>query len=327
MFLYRNVLAQAWKITRHYRYLWFFGVFVALLGNGGETEIILRGFDGGSSEIFPGLRGLWQINFFSVETLDNIGRLLINDPASLLFNLAIFLLTAFLAAFIVWLVMVSQAGLVHDAASVISGRKHDFRAGLAMGMKKFWPVCGLNVSVKIIIYILLLLISLPVIAGAYGQKAGFVSATFVISFLLFVPLAVILSFIVKYAVGYAVIKGNHFVDALRLGWKLFAKNWLISIEMAFLLFFINLAVSVCLVFLVMVMAIPFLFAALLFIKSGLFFSFWVIIIFALMTLLAVILLAGAGLAVFQTSAWTGLFIELTGRGATSKLSRMFGKNR
>jgi hypothetical protein len=95
--------------------------------------------------------------------------------------------------------------------------------------------------------------------------------------------------------------------------------------MAFFLFGINFLVSLCLVFMVLVLAIPFLFVALVFIKSGLFFSFWVVIILALITLILLILFIGACLSVFQVSAWTGLFVELSGRGGTSKLIRMFGR--
>ncbi len=328
MFLYRNILSQAWKITWRYRYLWFFGLFAALLGNGGEMEIVLNGFDGGSSNIIPGLQslhGLLQIDFFSVHTLDNIGQLLINDPATLLVSLAIFLLIIFLTAFIVWLVIISQGALVHNAARVISGKKHDFKSGLEAGMKKFWPVFGLNATVKIIIYILLLIVSLPVLAETYRSTAT-ISLSFVILFLIFVPLSVVLSFVVKYAVAYAVIKGNHFIDAIRLSWRLFTRNWLVSVEMAFLLFFINLLAGLCLLFLIFVLAIPFLFVALVFIKSGLFFSFWAVVILAMILFLLIIMFVGACLAVFQISSWTGLFIELTGRGGTSKLTRIFSRS-
>jgi hypothetical protein len=41
MSLYRSILKRAWEISWKFKYLWFFGLFAALLGNGGEFEIIL----------------------------------------------------------------------------------------------------------------------------------------------------------------------------------------------------------------------------------------------------------------------------------------------
>jgi hypothetical protein len=61
------------------------------------------------------------------------------------------------------------------------------------------------------------------------------------------------------------------------------------------------------------------------IKFGLFFNFWVLMVLAFVILLMVIFLIGSVLATFQISSWTGLFIELIGRGGVSKLVRMFDK--
>ena len=42
MSFYRNILKQAWKITWRNKYLWWLGIFAALLGNGGEFEILFN---------------------------------------------------------------------------------------------------------------------------------------------------------------------------------------------------------------------------------------------------------------------------------------------
>ena len=68
----------------------------------------------------------------------------------------------------------------------------------------------------------------------------------------------------KYAIAYVVIKGSGFVEAVKLGWQLFVKNWLVSLEMAFILFFINFAVGFGLLLLFLISAGPFLFLALVF---------------------------------------------------------------
>ena len=42
--LYRKVLKQALFITWRAKFLWIFGFFAALLGNGGAYEILFRSF-------------------------------------------------------------------------------------------------------------------------------------------------------------------------------------------------------------------------------------------------------------------------------------------
>ena len=66
MTLYRNIFSQSLKITWRYKYLWFFGLFSALLGNGGEIELLLRRFDGTVEQgLFPGLSNILSTGLFN----------------------------------------------------------------------------------------------------------------------------------------------------------------------------------------------------------------------------------------------------------------------
>lgn len=322
--LYRNILSQARKITWHNKYLWFFGLFAALLGNGGELEIIFRSFDGNMANGFLSGWPYLPEGFFSTETFYNIGRLLVNDPLSLLLSLAIMLILIFLVCFLIWLIIVSQIAIVNNAGRSIGGKKHDFRGGLTVGMKKFWPVLGLNAARQLIVYVLLALMGLFIIIGLSRTQ---IIISFVISFLFLVPLAIIWSWIIKYAIAYVVIKNNRFLEALRYGWQLFTANWLVTIEMAFILLFINFFVGLCLAFLFLVLVVPFLFLAFIFIKLQLVLNLVILAILAVILLLVITVLTGSGLATFQISSWTGLFLELVNRGGTSKIVRLFSRRK
>ncbi len=325
MSLYRDILAKAWHITRRYKYLWFFGLFAALLGNGGEMELIFRGFNTDLSQgLFPHWRLIAGTGVFSLHTLNNIGYLLLNDPATMLAVFAGFLILIFLSAFLIWLIMVSQAALVNSAASSIAGKNHDFKTGLDVGMKKFWPVFGLNVFIKIIVYCFFIIISLPEIVMIYKADLLTAKLLFIISFIIFVPVSIVLAFIIKYAIAYAVIKGSGCWQAVREGWNLFVKNWLVSLEMAFILFFINFLVGLGLVIVLLILSVPFLFLALILIKSGLLLNFGLFLVVSILVYLSIIVIVGSALSVFQISSWTGLFVKLVGRGGTSKLVRLFG---
>jgi len=47
---------------------------------------------------------------------------------------------ALLTIFLVWLMAVSQAAIVNNAANIIAEKSHNLKDGLFSGVKKFWPV-------------------------------------------------------------------------------------------------------------------------------------------------------------------------------------------
>ena len=325
MSVYRRIFSQAWKTTWKNRYLWFFGLFAMLLGNGGELEIIFRNFNFSLDQgIIGGLYNFAQTGIFKTETLYNIGNLMKSDPLSLIMAIGVLTTLGLIGLFLVWLTVVSQAALVNNSAKIASGKNVDFQDGVTAGMKNFWPVFGLNFAVKILIYVFFIVVSIPVISSFSSSNFTLNNLIFFIFFLLFIPLAMALSFIVKYAIANIIIKGNDLVSALRSGWDLFRANWLVSLEMAFVLFFINFMVGLCALLILLILAIPFVLIAMFFAYFSLIFNFWAVISFGLIIFFLLVIAIGALLSVFQISAWTGLYLELSGKGAVSKINRVFG---
>jgi hypothetical protein len=326
MFKYRNILKQAWKNTWQHKYLWFFGLFAALLGNTGELEVIWRSLSNNFDQgIFAGLQSFASTGIFSFGIIANIGRLFVTDPFSIFMVLIVLLFLLIISIFLIWLSVTSQAVLVNNTANILNDKKHSFSDGVAAGVKKFWPVLGLNLVLRAAIYIILVLISLPIISSLASGSLNQGGLLFLISFIIFIPLAIILSFIVKYSIAYVVLKGRGFTEALSAGWRLFLDNWLVSIEMALILFAINFLVGFILLWLALILAVPFLFIAAILSKIAIFVNFWSIFLFILVPVFILIILAGAILSTFQIVAWTNLFIELIGQGAVSKIVRVFGK--
>lgn len=328
MILYRAILSQAWKNTWRNKYLWYFGLFAALLGNGGELEIIFRGFSGDVFEGFvPSLVGIAETGIFSLGALANMGKLLVTDPFSFFVALTVLLLFAIISGFLVWMIIISQISLVYNSSRIITGKKHYFKEAINKGMKKFWPILSLNLLLKFIFYLSLVFISLPIISGISSSSLVFGNVVYAILFLFFMPIAVFLSFIIKYAVCYCVIKDSNFFTSLSSGWKLFKKNWLISIEMSFILLFINLLVGLVIIILFFVLAVPFLFILLVFSNFAMQINFWIISFAAFLLFLVVLAITGAALATFQIYSWTNLYIELVSKGGVAKIARLFEKKK
>ncbi len=324
MTLYRNIFKNAFKNSWRYKYLWFFGLFTALLGNGGELDLIVKGFNGYNFEdgLFPVLKQYASTGVFNIS---NILQTTNNDPISMLIATCIFLIIITISAFLIWLIMTSQATLVNNSANIIGNKKHNFKQGLSAGIKKFLPVLGLNFLLKIAIYIIFVLLSVPIIMSLSYNNGFSSNLLFIVLFIIFIPLSIVLSFVTKYSVGFVVIKNKKFIQSIKNGFKLFKDNWLVSIEMAIALYVINILVAISLFIVFLILAIPFIFLFILIIKLKLIFIFWITFFIMILFYFILLITTGSMLAVFQTFSWTNLFVELTSKGAVSKITRIFDK--
>lgn len=323
---YRKILSQALKITWRNKYLWFFGLFAVLLGSGGEYEIIFRGLTGDMNQGFLQSAGnIIQTGVFSKSGLANIGALIANDSVHFIIFLMVGLVLLALFGFLVFVAVVSQAALVNNSAAIIKGKgkaKLGIKEGALSGIKNFWPVFGLNAIVKIAVFLALFLAWLPIVLTADKDAAFGANLAYFISFIILIPLAIIFSFVIKYAVAYVVISGANFAESIKKGWALFINNWLVSVEMAFILLVINLLAGLAIGLAVLTLAIPFALMAFVFYKFFAGVGFGLIVILGFIFILCVIILTGAALASFQISSWTSLFIAIAGKGGTSKIVRM-----
>jgi len=300
-------------------------LFAALMGNGGCYEILFRGLSGEESQGMSFLKRIAETGLFGKGALANIGKIISEDPMSFLIMIFVGLAILVLFCFLVWIVVVSQAALVDSSAKLISNENNKdlgIQKGVNVGIKNFWPVFTLNAVAKVFISLFFLLLGF--LAFSPLNKFGdFISGSvYLVSFVVFISVSIIFLLIVKYSVAYIVIRGSSIVESIQQGWSLFRKNWLVSIEMAFILFFINLLVGFSVALIILVLAVPLLFLALILYKLVSIVGFWIIAIMAIILFIALIVLSGAFLASFQIAAWTGLFLQLIGKGGVSKIERI-----
>lgn len=324
MFSYRSILKQAWVISWKHKYLWFFGLFASLAVAGGTMEYqfashgLGQGLINGSFDKLDGLlaasiilQALWSgiVNLFNQNIF-----IILNT-----FSVTLLLLT-FLVVF-VWLAISSQAALVDNVKKIINAKKNldisSIREGLTIGSRHFWPVLGLNILIKLLIGFCFFIISLPLLLMTLNDSSWFI-VLYTIFFVIFIPIAVSLSLVVKYAISYQVLENKSFVISLEHAWRLFKKNWLISLETALLLFAINFLASFLLLLILFILFFPLILVSLLFSLTWLMF-----ILFGLSLLVTVAF--GSLLTTFQVSAWTDLFLNLRENQGLAKLERFFSR--
>jgi hypothetical protein len=327
MIMYRQILKQAWFTTWQHKYLWFFGLFAALIGNGGELEIVFRGSSGYERHPLEWWGEMINTGIFSWDSITNFAKLLVTDPATMLMIIFVFSLLAIIGGFLLWLVITSQAAIINNSAEDRFNKKHSLKEGVSVGIKRFWPVLWLNLLSKIITFALFIIISWPIFSSFFASKQFSYNLAYVLLFVVFIPISVVVAFMIKYSIAYTVIKSENFIVAIRKGFNMFKNNWVISIEMAFLLFAINFLAGLSLFILFLVLAVPFLFIILAFAKLTIYINFWFLMMSAAFLFIVVFAFAGAILSTFQISAWTNLFIELEGKGGISKITRLFERKK
>lgn len=326
MFSYRSLLKQAWTISWCHKYLWLFGLFASLTAVGGSVEyqIITQNFNqnlvDGSFYYLSGLLASWEL----LRSLwIGLGQVCLSGPVAILNALSVLLIGLTLLVFFIWLAISSQAALVDSVKKILSAKKKESelspRNGLTAGNKHFWPVLGLNILIKILINVAFFIISLPLLFMVMKETTALLTF-YTILFVIFLPIAVSLSLIVKYAIAYQVLENRSFVASLEKGWGLFWKNWLVNLEMAIILFIINFFVGLAAIIVMSLFLLPLLLLGLM-AKAV-----WLVSLMLIIGLVIVIFV-GSFLTTFQISSWTTLFLRLKEKGGTAKLERVFRKTK
>lgn len=322
--IYRPILKIAWQILWRAKYLWFFGLFAVLIGNSGELNLVINNFSSISEGAvsLSGLKELYLKGTFGSFSA-NARVLLANFNWAALVLLLILLA---LAIFVIWLSVVSQAGLINGAYKEYHKQPSDFASSFKIGRQNFWRVLGINIIGKFIIYGILLIIGLP-LTLMYLRQASETGQLLLIllSFIILIPLAVIISFLVKYAVIFAILKKESVGQAIKSGWQLFIKNWIVSIEMAIILFLVSIAAIIVMILAAIVLTIP---------LSLLLYIFYALKVQGLLMLVVVLSLAlfilllfwiSALLSTYQMISWVLLFDRLTESQVYSKIARLVAR--
>ena len=302
--LYRQILKKAWYITRKFKYLWPLGIFAAFLGNGSEYQVLFKQISSVSNQ--PDTITLWKENLNSF--LPNLDL----STGNVLLAVLTLVIGLIILAFFVWLIISSLGGLIKGVAGANSDESMTFVGLLKVGSRKFWPLLGLNIVAKAIVYGMLILILTPLMIATFAQGNSTTNLLIIIlTFLIFIPLTIIVSLAIKYGSAFVVLNNERFWPSFKNGWRLFATNWLVSLEMALILFVINILVGLAFILLSLILFSPFFFFGVIYTIQAP--SLFTVLMYISLTLLLIAsIIIGALLACFQIGSWTLLYLRLTG---------------
>lgn len=324
--IYRPILKKAWDITLKFKSLWFLGFFAALISSGGEFELLSRIILNPNSnkglirEAISSFKLGIENNLSAGENLwSNLWTLIISAPVNLVSAILVLLVAIIIAVFIIWLITVSQVGLIRNVDLASKDKTATINEGIDTGVEIFWPIFTVNLIYKIILLIIFVLLGKEILLLISMGNIG--TIIHIILLVLFSIITVIISFLIRYQILYIILKKEKIIPALKSAWKLFINNWLLSLEMAFILFIIYMIVIYLATFITSVLlAVPLVFATY---SSQI--PVLVLMILVLTSVLAIIIMTlfvTATLSVFQWSSWILLFNKINMGKTLSKIVKL-----
>ena len=298
-FYRREVIQRALEIIWRKKFLWFLGFFAGLATYGGEINFLISNINSIDvpQRIVGGLRDAaakGQIdNFF--DQLRLVFRLYPGQA----FGFVVLLLL--IAAAIIFFVIISQAAIMRIVGRTAEKKAGSLFDGLANGASKFWSLFNVNLISRLFVVALAVIFAgIPGIVYYLNGNFGWAVTMSISWFIIFVPVSLVVSLLTQYAIAYISLEDQTAPQAMRNGWKLFRENWLVSLEMAFVIFAFNLLVVVMITALALFAVSPYTLRGFLF-------------------LMGVLSLELGFLSAFTYASWTILFQRLQEGRQESKL--------
>lgn len=307
--LYRRIITDAFRVTLGHVHLWLFGVVVAVTGFGGVFEVFLRDFGAMTGRVAGTMAQpsmLTAMPGFAVLRAALFGS---DRPGLAL--LAFTLVLGILCLVLLYVGSVAIGGLVASIRRVIRGGDAHFRDGLAAGRKHAIQMMFILLAQKIALAGLLLLAASNVASAMSYGSTPFLVPLYVGSYALLGALVFAVIVTMTFAANFAVIQGLAARQAIASGWKLLQKNWLVCIEMIFVLLVLDIVASVLSIVLLVAFAAPGFMLISVASIAGLREVIWALYAATAAAVLISVILLGSFYATLRASAWTLLWSELS----------------
>lgn len=317
--LYRPLLRKAFVTVIYNPFLWVLGFVAAFLGGGGEYEFLLNLYRSTSEEGLGADVGIASLLGIVSENVVS-GFVSVAGFFSVAGALMLLILLV-IAGVMISIVVAGQGGLIWSAARASEGERETFFGAFARGFSELGPLFAIIVATRFLAFFVFSVVGLPLLALLIQMNVF--SATQSVLLVLYVigaPLVIFFSIIGKYATAFHMVEGKGALESVSRGMRLFAENWLITIETALLLFVTAIAGGVAFVLIMLFVAIPFLIVGLVLGSVSTIGLQAVVVLGAGVALFGLLVFASM-LTAYQFTAWTFLFQRIKSQAHFSKLVR------
>lgn len=306
--LYRQILAESWKLTKSRPWLWLFGLLALFLGQSNGLEVLWQaGHTWRAGEVGFSLPDFGLIDL---------------QVAPWLFIVSALLLV--MAALAIFIAVTAKGALVLGVTQYHRGGPLNPNQLWQRAAKKFLPLVAIAALFKILILFLTALVTLA-FSWIAGGSRGLLVLLFPLLFIAVSLALVVISFLSTFASAYLLLKNKSLGQSVASSWQLFKEHWLVSLELSLVIliisFVLGLAVFSSLVVLGWPITFIFSFSQLIALPA----LGWTAAIIGLLLLGLLMIWLITLFSVFEVACWTLLFLRFEEGGVVSKLARMFNK--
>jgi hypothetical protein len=306
---YGDLIRDAFRITLHNRFLWFFGFFAGGTG----TNFVGNVPSGGGNFNFDDFqRSSSDISGLTAQVGQGLSETVV--------ILGIVLVVLLIALFFIILAIISQGALADSVAAIDRGEGRRFGSAFTSGMGNFWRVLGYYVVFFLIALGLLMVIGIPVallIGGTFaatqstGVRVSVAVVVGILAVLLLIVVFIPLSIIGQYALRDIVVRRERVLGSVGSGYGLFRHNigrslllWLIQLGISI---GIGIAFILLLVIVGLILALPAIALAV----AGYTTAAIIAGVIAGLILLPLLLVATGAIGTFSHAYWTLAYLRLT----------------
>lgn len=284
---YLVLIKKAAGITWRNRYLWWFGLLIAL-----------SSASSGFFQVWPRKKDIQG---------QNIADLITGNRELIIFALVGFFLLLILFGI---LGIFAKGGLIKSLNAIVESQPASFRSGLKKGRKYFWKIFLIGIFSTIFILAILIVFMIP-IGFLFYNKAYFLGG--LLSFLalvIFIPVVFLVSFVKIYGYFYVILSDLPLGESLENAYALLKKNIVPSIILCLVFLIISSLVTVsALLFVIPFLIIFFMIGALLFFLAKQI-GIIIAVILGSLFILAVMIFGGSVYQVFTHAMLVLFFREI-----------------
>lgn len=325
MSLYKKIFGQALKITWHNRFFWLLGFLTIFFGGTIELEFIDNFF--GSKNVFYDLTSFSAGGLFKPEIITSINNNFSGFFTLILVLLGFILLLALilLAAVIGQIILSNRVYKLNKTNLIIDTQGAGVKKLINEHREQIVPVAIVNIAYKALVYLSFLLIALPIFFNSNNQSLA-MDILFILTFIIFMPLAIIGGMISKLAVTYLAVYQTTIKEAVVKAFGMFKKNWLVSVETSFSLFVFSIIGTLAILFLINGASLP-IWALTVFLSTSVSVNlFYPLLGLSIILMFIAFFILSSILSTFYTVSWVNLFCEFDKNGEPKgKIVRMFEK--
>ncbi len=294
--VYRKLLREAWAITWQRKTLWIFGIFAGIVSSGGVIDVALNSLHRLKTKSTL-IENLLDTSFIGYEIFGQyITRVQSLGQGT---TIGIVTVTVLIALALIFAAVVSQAALVIGSKSKSDKHPHVLRKE---AFAHVWDIFLIDLITKTLSVLLGALTTLPILLHFIHTSSISISLV-LIQVLFYLPLVVIINLISVLSIIDIVDRGSKALDAIHTATIIFKKQWLATLEFAFLLFFIVLFAGIALGMLGTLLTVPFAIVYTSTLLTGSFTLFLIMNVLMVILFLLITLAIGGAIVTFHYSAW------------------------